>query len=94
MSSLKEALAAFEKEQTKVSVDHEDEDDGSMAKLSENNDTSHYQKVEKSKLLKANNLQTKYTGNFKKTSCYLSLYLKVRPVFDSNKNFVEYIIYV
>lgn len=62
MSSLKEALAAFEKEQTKVSVDHEDEDDGSMAKLSENNDTSHYQKVEKSKLLKANNLQTKYTG--------------------------------
>ena len=66
MSSLKEALAAFEKEQTKVSVDHEDEDDGSMAKLSENNDTSHYQKVEKSKLLKANNLQTKYTGNLKK----------------------------
>ena len=60
MSTLREALAAFEKEQTKVSVDHEDEDDGSMAKLADNN-KAHYEKVEKSKLIK-NDVQTKYTG--------------------------------
>ena len=61
MSTLREALAAFEKEQTQVTVDHEDEDDGSMAKLADNN-KAHYAKVEKSKLIK-NDVQTKYTGN-------------------------------
>merc|ERR1711892_280284 len=60
MSTLKEALAAFEQEQSQVEVDHEDEDDGSKAKLSEN-DTSHYRSVSKSKL-RGNTVASKYTG--------------------------------
>ena len=60
MSTLKEALAAFEQEQSQVEVDHEDEDDGSKAKLSEN-DTSHYGAVSKSKL-RGNTVASKYTG--------------------------------
>ena len=60
--TLKEALAAFEQENSQVEVDHEDEDDGSMAKLTEN-DTSHYGAVGKS-TLRGNTIATKYTGKW------------------------------